>query len=883
MTHQGRVLPCNMLLSLFLLLVTSQAKVWTFNIAALVQESYTSNPILSPTVYQGAVPGFLDPTFLTDVTAKGVYLWQEQMNSQGGSMVGSDRVLYNVTWFNVAPPNATSTYLLQQVTTLMHKIVDLTSFGKFGAVICLLSDTPSANVVSTKCEQTGSCVVVYPLVNDLSLLICSGLSTQTVCQTKGRTPGQRQFDYTFSMLPDPGYSMAGYIQLMRFYGVKTLSIIAEDSGFGTGAASGSNSYAASLGITTLYTQILPASGLNSVSDGVNVIQAMLDAGSPDAFILIGGPSNVPICVNIAQAMHQLNWMPKSYAVDGPCSVGAEPTLQSSGTGATFLYSYYQAPWDASLRGQNYHVVATDSSIEAFASVADQDAPQTFTNLMISKFQGEADDLLTLGVLGASCAILIQKGIESSGIPNPTVDELRDGISRVNTPSVIGQLEMDITGRLVSGDDVIVQINAANSAYQVVMPLSSGNAPVFPTPTWDERQQDLGTFDTDPTEYIVTAVCVVAIAYVLSLALLIIYYRDTTVVRAATPEFCLLCLAGTLALLLTPFSWSLHDTTASCITRVWLLQLGFTTLLSALIIKTFRIWRISDQQKLRQNRITLFELFVTYAIVISVEIVFTLIWTVIAGSSELIVVVDPLRPSENYTVCSSSNTFTGFAATALAIKCVMIIVSVFLGWKTRKTPGDFNESGNLALMAYNIFFLLLIGLPIIISGVGSMQFSFYIRSFALVIIGVSTASLVVIPKLFIIRSGKTQVSNHTEMGKGTVIGSELMQANQGTTSTMGAAYVVVQKDSQHRRQVDRVKESDDLADGKPAYSGSKDSAINDGPSEQETVALRSQVKEKDVIISKLREELRQLKERSTLKTSKVPGLVLQDTDLELEGN
>lgn len=782
---------------LLLFIVPLQAATLTFNVAVLVQESSSTQLILPHSIYKRPVLSFADTSFITDLTTKGMDLWQDQINSLGGSSIQSDHVLYNITWFNVAPVNANSSYLTQQTINLMNDIVDFQKYGIFKSFISMLWPTSASEAISSKCETTKSCVVIYPLASDPMLYVCNG---QSDCLSRGRSVGERRFDFTFSTMTDPAYNMQDFIRLMKFYQARSISIIAEDTTFGAAAMAGSVAIAQSLEIDVLFTNTLPSEGIVTLDDGLALVDSLLSQGNPDVFILFARPGQEStICLNLIQAMYQRDWMPKAFANGGPCTVGAESLLQKSGTGATNLYSYYTPPWDVSLRGQNYHVLSTANNVEVYASTETDDAPQTFAKLMKQSYQGEADNLLTLAVLGTACTLMIQKGVEASGTSIPTADDIRQGIGRINTASVIGQLEVDNTGRLVPGSQATAQIIAPGNVYTLVTPFSIGIPPTYPTPTWDERKENLGTFNDSDAEKIITALCIVSIIYVLCLATCIIYYRKNQIIRAATPEFCLLCLSGTILLLLTPFAWNLHSNTTGCVARIWLIQLGFGTIIWALIIKTYRIWRIFEAKILKVTRITTSELFLAFGIALILEVVFTIAWSITDGSFSSIVTLDPLRPSEDYMTCSNSNVFNIFAYIALAEKCVLILISAILGYKTRKVVDDFNESLQLGLMSYNLCFLLFIGLPIIISNVGGTLFNFWTRSLALILIAITTASLVILPKLVYIYSGHGNTGVQTSAGKATIaVGSEpghmyvAQKGHSGNSTTLEQEVVELRK-------------------------------------------------------------------------------------------
>jgi hypothetical protein len=223
----------------------------------------------------------------------------------------------------------------------------------------------------------------------------------------------------------------------------------------------------------------------------------------------------------------------------------------------------------------------------------------------------------------------------------------------------------------------------------------------------------------------------------------------------------------------------------------MLQLGFTTMFCALFIKTARLWRIFRQSTLAVTRISIKELSIWLGICISIEVIYTVAWESTTPFTTTLIVPDPLRPARNYYQCETNSTFIGFAATSLVIKGVLIIIGVILCALVRKIPDGFNEAKYIAFAIYNTLLIVLVFVPIIINGAGDREFTFYIRSFGILILSTTNCVLIFGPKVFMILTrgdqdevktfASTSFINVKASSRGSTIGNGT-PGNTGTTAS-----------------------------------------------------------------------------------------------------
>ncbi len=75
-----------------------------------------------------------------------------------------------------------------------------------------------------------------------------------------------------------------------------------------------------------------------------------------------------------------------------------------------------------------------------------------------------------------------------------------------------------------------------------------------------------------------------------------------VVIAATPLFCYFTILGSLLLMSSVYVWTLYENSFTCHMKMWSMQLGFTWMFGALLIKTVRIWLVVDGRQYEAPRV-----------------------------------------------------------------------------------------------------------------------------------------------------------------------------------------------------------------------------------------------------------------------------------------
>lgn len=210
----------------------------------------------------------------------------------------------------------------------------------------------------------------------------------------------------------------------------------------------------------------------------------------------------------------------------------------------------------------------------------------------------------------------------------------------------------------------------------------------------------------------------AIAIAISFAGFVYCYRARKAVRAMQPPFLGAICLGVTVMLLAVVSLSIEDNAitdpgpnAACMATPWLLSMGFTIVMSALIAK---LWRINKLFKntLRRTTVTMKEALYIFGGIFSINFLLLLVWTL----------VDPLeweiRQTEDeewnqFGVCTATNTagFVLFVVTMM-FNLATLCIACQQAYKARRISTTLSESKQLGFALFSWVQIVLVGVPVL---------------------------------------------------------------------------------------------------------------------------------------------------------------------------
>ena len=222
------------------------------------------------------------------------------------------------------------------------------------------------------------------------------------------------------------------------------------------------------------------------------------------------------------------------------------------------------------------------------------------------------------------------------------------------------------------------------------------------------------------------------------------------VRVASPTFLIIVIISCIIGFASIYSWFGKPQKVACGFQPWLLGIAIISLVSALISKTFRIWRIF-KSPFQKKMVTDLELIILWVIMVLPAIIILALWTLISTPSAALVEVQ----GEKHYICVTGG-FTGppggfvFFFIFVGYTGIVLLFGVFLTIVTRDVPSLFNESKLIALSIYNLVFLSVVVIPVVIVLNEINPFiSWIIRTLAILYAFLATLLLQFAPKFFAI--------------------------------------------------------------------------------------------------------------------------------------
>ncbi len=331
------------------------------------------------------------------------------------------------------------------------------------------------------------------------------------------------------------------------------------------------------------------------------------------------------------------------------------------------------------------------------------------------------------------------------------EAMRVSINRINVATFYGQLQFNSFGQMVETQfGAIVQYNENNEDVVVLPIAASANDLIYPMPAWNEREEQIRWYATSAEQGIVIA-SGVGILFCFSMMILFARWRHRPQIIASSLLFVELIILGAAVIYASIFFWALETTTTMCNLRYWLAGVGFVLMFSALLTKTWRVWRIFHEHSLKMIKLTNGYLLRIMAVALSIEIIVLTIWTAAFTPQVETVVLDVNRPILNYRTCSNNQSLP-FAIVLMVYKGILIIGGVVLGFWSRKIRSEYNESKFILIAMYNIVFAGLILLVLYAIQLADRQIDFLIRSIAILWGVTATLCILLIPKIYYVASG-----------------------------------------------------------------------------------------------------------------------------------
>jgi len=213
---------------------------------------------------------------------------------------------------------------------------------------------------------------------------------------------------------------------------------------------------------------------------------------------------------------------------------------------------------------------------------------------------------------------------------------------------------------------------------------------------------------DVLEIFSIALSGLAILCVVLASLLVYSSRHRRVMVFAQVEFLLLLLIGLLCMSFGSLAAAMHPTTASCISAIWLVNVGYTIELAPLLTKVSAINRLmTASDRMQKITIARSRLYGSALIITLFVVIFLIVWTALdAPEEEGELSLSTSMTEKNETIvyrtyyCTSKSDAWQYAAFGWTF--LLLFITSILAFEMRNVRQEFNESQTLVMMTYSHF-------------------------------------------------------------------------------------------------------------------------------------------------------------------------------------
>eukprot|EP01104_Vermistella_antarctica_P013002 TRINITY_DN3864_c0_g1_i1.p1 TRINITY_DN3864_c0_g1~~TRINITY_DN3864_c0_g1_i1.p1 ORF type:complete len:1009 (+),score=187.27 TRINITY_DN3864_c0_g1_i1:136-3162(+) len=191
----------------------------------------------------------------------------------------------------------------------------------------------------------------------------------------------------------------------------------------------------------------------------------------------------------------------------------------------------------------------------------------------------------------------------------------------------------------------------------------------------------------------------------------IIFRDRKVISYASPIFLHIILFGVCLGYAAVFPWIVEPSDVSCAFRPILILLAFGIALTPLIMKNWRIYRLESNKTMATVKIPNWQLLIAVGVVVCGEVVIIVLWMAWSRPYQSWHYDDDTDDTRLKN-CESDHTTTMLIIAAV-YNGLIVIVALFLAFKTRGVVEGFNESRWIAVIVYAIAFAVVLIFPLTI--------------------------------------------------------------------------------------------------------------------------------------------------------------------------
>jgi hypothetical protein len=217
----------------------------------------------------------------------------------------------------------------------------------------------------------------------------------------------------------------------------------------------------------------------------------------------------------------------------------------------------------------------------------------------------------------------------------------------------------------------------------------------------------------PILFVAAVIAGICILVVTTISTLTYKYRRRKVILYAQPSFLFFVLSGLFLVCISAILFAATPSAGTCMAREWFLVLGYSFELVPLIVKVAAINKLFQNAiKFKRVKIQTKKLHITVGVIISLVVLYLIIWTIIDPSTRQTnrTLTNELNEDGGQVIevnfsCSSESSV--WLVIVYIYQFLLLIAATVLAFQSRKVRQEFNESIRLGFVVYSQFLFLVI--------------------------------------------------------------------------------------------------------------------------------------------------------------------------------
>ncbi|KAG0200058.1 hypothetical protein BGX28_006774 [Mortierella sp. GBA30] len=245
--------------------------------------------------------------------------------------------------------------------------------------------------------------------------------------------------------------------------------------------------------------------------------------------------------------------------------------------------------------------------------------------------------------------------------------------------------------------------------------------------------------------VIIAIAGLSILFSLATMGIVIVYRESQVIKASSPLFCCLELCGFILLYFSAIMALDIPTDAICLARPFTMNVGFVLVLSNIVAKNFRVYRIFHNIYVTKRVIRDSYLLKIVGSILTVNLIIMTVWFIQTPPT---LQQTTLEDFTTYWDCSAqAGKSRPFFVILFIYNVSLLLVATILAYRNRNVAANYNECRQIAFVVYNIFLSGCIAMPTVFLPRDQYLTKFFLSKIVLLFGTTVSLMLMFLPKLW----------------------------------------------------------------------------------------------------------------------------------------